>query len=180
MVDNSIQMEMIKQRSINRIMNNPDFISWLCVFSSKNVYFTNSESDLGNFSVKDRTNIRYLGIFYEIVSDYAKKNFITSEDGSFIVSYKNHAFRIGYIDNYLFCQRIQYDSVLDCIDFMDIKNGKPSKKSIKVRNVLENLPEVICGAYRAGAPIENISEVVNDTLDSIKKGDKVIKLIKEK
>lgn len=179
-MDNSIKMEIIKQQSINRIMNNPDFISWLCVFSSKNVYFTNSESDLGNFSVKDRTNIRYLGIFYEIVSDYAKKNFITSEDGSFIVSYKNHAFRIGYIDNYLFCQRIQYDSVLDCIDFMDIKNGKPSKKSIKVRNVLENLPEVICGAYRAGAPIENISEVVNDTLDSIKKGDKVIKLIKEK
>ena len=160
-------------------MNNPDFISWLCVFSSKNVYFTNSESDLGNFSVKDRTNVRYLGIFYEIVSDYAKKNYINSEDGSFIVSYKKYAFRIGYIDNCLFCQRVQYDTVLNCIDFMDIKNGKPSKKSTKVRNILKNLPEVIRGAYRAGAPIEDISEVVNDTLDSIKKGDKVIKLIKE-
>lgn len=71
MVD--IEMEMLKMNSVNRIMNNPDFISWLCVFSSKNVYFTNNESDLRDFSIRDRANIRYLGIFYEIVSEYAKR-----------------------------------------------------------------------------------------------------------
>lgn len=171
-----IEMEMLKMNSVNRIMNNPDFISWLCVFSSKNVYFTNNESNFSSFKIKDRENIRYLGIFYEIVSEYAKRNYINSEDGSFIVSYKNHAFRIGYDDKYIFCRSIQYDTVLDCIDFMDIRNGKPSKSKIKVDNILEILPIIIRNIHRYGASADDISNVVNATLKSIDEESK--KLVK--
>lgn len=174
-MDNSIKMEIIKQQSINRIMNNPDFISWLCVFSSKNVYFTNNESNFSGFKIKDRENIRYLGIFYEIVSEYAKRNYINSEDGSFIVSYKNHAFRIGYDDKYIFCRSVQYDSVLDCIDFMDIRNGKPSKNKRKIANMLEILPIIIRNIHRYGASADDISNVVNATLKSIEESKKLVK-----
>lgn len=174
MVD--IEMEMLKMNSVNRIMNNPDFISWLCVFSSKNVYFTNNESDLRDFSVRDRANIRYLGIFYEIVSEYAKRNYINSEDVSFIVSYKNHAFIIGYDDKYIFCKSVQYDSVLDCIDFMDIRNGKPSKHKRKIDNMLKILPIIIRNIHRYGASADDISNVVNATLKSIDEESK--KLVK--
>ena len=174
MVD--IEMEMLKMNSVKRIMNNPDFISWLCVFSSKNFYFTNNESNFSGFKIKDRENIRYLGIFYEIVSEYAKRNYINSEDGSFIVSYKNHAFRIGYDDKYIFCRSIQYDTVLDCIDFMDIRNGKPSKSKIKVDNILEILPIIIRNIHRYGASADDISNVVNATLKSIDEESK--KLVK--
>lgn len=163
----------------NRIMTllyEQNYLEWLNNFSKKHQNFNNDDIFYCSQSISDndREQLKKLGIFYEEINHYAKRNFIRPSDGNNNYSsfYKircgNIGYEIGIIvmqeTNY-FCKRIEIQNEEEFIDINDIVNNKKSVRALKIEERLNQIFESICLLHKNDVPFEWIKQMLYSTFN---------------
>lgn len=166
-----------KQKYKKRIMANNNYINWLCDFSLRHNSFTDDEWEYNTEDIPkiDKENVKYLGLLFYCIDEYAYENYINSVSSSYGVFYRivyeGNAFEIGFKSGqgtYFFCNRVEYDNILEFVDFNDILTGKKVENVNRKNNLIKVFSEVVRNVYRNGVPADKICDVVKSVLDEIK------------
>lgn len=119
-----------------KMIANTDYIDWLQNFSSKTHYFNDEflisyDGNYPKVDDNDAEKIRKLRLFFEIIQEYAKRNYIAVEDELsrfYRIKYNNIGYEIGFcyvdMDIEYFCNRIDILDNVKYINFEDIMRHK--------------------------------------------------------
>ena len=154
-----------------------DYIDWLVKFTNNKGGFDTSvllyKAD--KYSERDQDNIRNIETLYEVVSEFAKENYIVPnfvEYGYYYsIKYKDVGFYIG-IDvgqgTSFYCTRL--DEVEDnSLDYMDIVNNNKLPETERKERRLEELSLIIDSLFKEDhLPIELIEETAVNAIQKIK------------
>lgn len=176
--DNAIKKEML---------SNTKYIEWLEKFTSKHPSF--SDDDWLYFPEKitkqDNDNINDLNLFYDVIDNYAEKNYIYPTKCDFGNYYNIKIGNIGYEIGILvgqgtifFCNRKQLVNNIEYIDFNDIINNKKNDNVDIITNDLNDLSNMIIDLYKKGIPLDAIIESLDKTINFVKE-KKHIKVLKK-
>lgn len=162
-----------KKRIKKEICENDAYILWLQYFTIQNPVFSNSywldrNKDIARI---DRDRINNLNLFYEVIEEYAKENYIQpsrSDFGNFYsIKYNDIGYEIGVIfaqGTLFFCQKTSVKD--DYIDFVDIQNNKKQAKTDLIKSKLQELIDLI-NNISIDVPIEEIEKTSNETIKKI-------------
>ena len=125
---------------------------------------------------KDSDNTRNLGMFYQIIEQYAQKNYIYPQQDElkkyYLIEYNQIIFEIGVInvqDELYYCERRELTKDLEYIGFDELINNKMNIRTQKIEDNFALLKSVINELINYDVPIEEITKTTNLTLRKIKK-----------
>ena len=187
---NNIVSAMESENKMKIIMSSTDnYISWLYNFMSNKSSFNDTNWDHLPYIMTDidQKYAKCLSLFYEVIKDYAEKNYLSptknSSGYSFKIIYNGVGFNIGYIEGnkpVYYCELVRIDDIQLFIDYNNILQNKELNKTNYVRNCLANAKSYIYDAYNAGASVEILNSEINSLFQDIQKQEEVKKLIKKK
>ncbi len=170
------EKDYVRQKYKRIILSSDKYIKWLCDFSVKHNNFTDDEWGFNAEEIPrvDRENVRYLGLLFSCIKDFADSNYIESiTDDELIfyrVFYDGNCLEIGFKKGngtYYFCNKLQCGDNLDFIDFNDILLGKKKSNTHTFDDTLWAFSEVIKNLKLKGVPSELIYDTVRSVLDSM-------------
>ena len=178
----------MRERTKKYIGINNDYINWLEKYTEKCPRFTNNDilNDKKNKSIEDIEKINLLGFFYNVISKYAKENYIyeinnSDNSGYYKIKYNNIGYEIGYMKSQkviFFCSRIiNIDN--NFIDFNDILTNNKQPFTEEIDKILEELKIIITYYHEKGIPLMTLKKGINEVLNTLnnKKESKVLKKI---
>lgn len=181
-------MEKLKKEE--EIGSNPRYINWLERFTEKYPRFTDDDF-LYNKKIKsaeDIEGIKCLNMLYNVVEQYAQKNYIyltknSEYSGSYQIKYNDIGYEIGCMvgqGTLFYCGRVNNpDNTF--IDFNDILLNKKQPYTDKFNMMLEKLTTIVAFYHEQGIPIEalqrSLNEVIKSMYDETKRKDKQLKKV---
>lgn len=168
--------ENIKNKKIEEMLSNTDYLKWLENFTITHSSFT--DDDWLYFPEKlkedDRNQVERLHLMYSGIEKYASENYIYPIACDFGNFYKirlgNTGFDIGRLDGQgtlFFCNRVEVENEKNFIDFNNIMNNKKGDNVCVIKNNLKELSNIIVSLYESGVPIQAIVKTLDNTLDDI-------------
>ena len=166
-----------RKNIMHEIVSNNKYIKWLEEFTKKYPKFYNNDffyEESDKVTKVDLENIDYLGLLFEGINDYAKKNYIYRVNESdyidyYDIKYNNIGYRIGVLTGQgtiVYCER---EIVVDnAIDFNDIILNKKQKNTDYYNKRLLELSNIISYYYEQGIPLVAIEKTIDSTLWNIK------------
>ncbi len=184
--DNDNDDLLTKQLNANReimknIMSDRTYFEWLSEFTEKNGGFCDTwlwyiKDDL------DKENLKYLGLFYAGIKEYAKKNYIYPDNCNYGYAYRvrlnEELLEVGVIighDVEYFCKKMSVEEDSKSIDLDDIISDKKQDNVEIIDSYLSSLANMVKDTYNRGVPIQAISRTLDETVSGIKKGKNNIK-----
>lgn len=168
-----------KERTKKEMLSNDDYIKWLKKFTHENGF---TDRDWDYFPEKindsDKENVNKLALLYEIISEYAQKEYIPSNISesnygeSYFLLCDGAVLEIGYVSGQgtLFYSRkvraLQSSQVKSYIVFDDIKNSKERINTHLIDDRLKALDRLLY-LMSEDIPIEFIKAEVEKTLNEI-------------
>lgn len=129
-------------------------------------------SRLYDFNNNYNSNNKNIGKLFDVVDEYAKKNYIVSSTNNekYFIKYKNYYFEIGIqygpdIVHYIIKKK--FDNKIKYIDIEDIKNNVITINDIYVRMKLIN--KYIEELNDLNYPLDNIVEETKKTVSLLKR-----------
>lgn len=158
---------------------NDSYIKWLEKFTEE---YQNFEDNSFLYcpeevSKEDYTKVETLGLFFDLVDDYAKKNYIYAQESDFgayyTLKYNDIIFEISVVSGQgvvFGCDRIEdvEKTLVNVIDYNDLKENKESDKAKFVKEVITDLSAKLAEVITLGVPIEAIEDCVKDLKKSTK------------
>lgn len=166
----------VKFRDNLRISN--DYINWLEKFTSKTGGFDTLALvyNADKFSETDRENIENLETLYEVIDEFAKKNYITSiktELGNFYsIKHNDNGFYIGADWGQgvsFYCTRLD-EVEEDALNYDDVVYNDKLPETMRKEQRLEELSLMIDKLFNEDKfPISVIENKANEAIQKIKK-----------
>ncbi|MBQ8192970.1 MAG: hypothetical protein IJZ46_02750 [Bacilli bacterium] len=165
----------IKEDGIKLIKDNK-YISWLEKFTEDNPVFFHDLcfSSFNRNNKENYNNIGFLEVFYTIIDNYAKENYICQEPSvygrCYQIKYNDIGYEIGIVmgENIIYyCKRTDIKD--NFISYDDIKNDKRQERVDMIVEKLELLSNLIYNMAYEGIPVQLISETTEKTVKKILK-----------
>jgi len=175
-IDNFKKSERIKQNKIKLILEHDDYISWLKTFTMKYPDFSDDEWLYfpSEISKNDNENVNDLNLLYEVVENYANKNYIEPtlcDFGNYYsIKHNNIGYDIGILisqGTLFFCRRCDEDKYF--IEFRDIQTNKVQPHTNLINQKLEELTSLINNMIEDDIPAEVISTHTKKVLQKVQK-----------
>lgn len=170
MIMNTIREDGIKLISDDR------YITWLEKFTEDYPVFFHDLcfSDFNRNDTENYNNIGFLEVFYTIIDNYAKENYICREPSIYGSCYQIEHNNIGYEIGIVIGENIIYyckrtDIKDNFIRYDDIKNNKKQDRVDMIVEKLELLSNLIYSMACDGIPVQLISETTDKTVKKILK-----------
>lgn len=168
-VEKIIQRENTKKE----MLLNDSYIKWLEKFTKEYPNFDDNSWIYcpEEISEEDYNEVRKLGLFFDIVNDYATKNYIYSESCDFgkyyALKYNDVILELYVVagQGVVFgCDRLleTEESLASIIEYEDLKANKENDRTKFIKGVIDDLSIKLSELIRLGVPIETIESCIND------------------
>ena len=166
-----------KDKIIKEVLTE-DYIKWLLKYTYDREWIEDKTCDYEKEHLDiNKKNLSRLCILFEIVEDYAQKNYISPLSvspfsDSYRIKYNGVGFKIGVMTGqgtYFYCNRIEIENANEYIDFIDIINNVKQENVDFITKSLKELEDEIKKTYKKGIPIREIEKTTNETIKKLKK-----------
>ena len=109
-------LKFVHRESIKNIMiSSKEYVNWLKNFTEENPSFSDDYYEIvsGDYSDTDKINMKNLSLLFEVIDEYAKKNYMSTRKNEYSESYNfrsdDISYNIGFFrgqGSSFFCQRI--------------------------------------------------------------------------
>lgn len=170
-------LKFVHRESIKNIMrSSKEYVNWLKKFTEENPSFSDDYYEIvsGEYSDTDKINMKNLSLLFEVIDEYAKKNYMSTRKNEYSESYNfrsdDISYNIGFFrgqGSSFFCQRIDDIETKDFIDFDDIIKGSYTNDFEKNKNKVEKMKNNVMELYQSGVPLEIIKSEFENTIKNI-------------
>ncbi len=170
-------LKFVHRESIKNIMrSSKEYVNWLKKFTEENPSFSDDYYEIvsGDYSDTDKINMKNLSLLFEVIDEYAKKNYMSTRKNEYSESYNfrsdDISYNIGFFrgqGSSFFCQRIDDIETKDFIDFDDIIKGSYTNDFEKNKNKVEKMKNNVMELYQSGVPLEIIKSEFENTIKNI-------------
>lgn len=170
-------LKFVHRESIKNIMrSSKEYVNWLKKFTEENPSFSDDYYEIvsGEYSDTDKINMKNLSLLFEVIDEYAKKNYMSTRKNEYSESYNfrsdDISYNIGFFrgqGSSFFCQRIDDIETKDFIDFDDIIKGSYTNDFEKNKNKVEKMKNSVMELYQSGVPLEIIKSEFENTIKNI-------------
>lgn len=170
-------LKFVHRESIKNIMrSSKEYVNWLKKFTEENPSFSDDYYEIvsGEYSDTDKINMKNLSLLFEVIDEYAKKNYMSTRKNEYSESYNfrsdDISYNIGFFrgqGSSFFCQRIDDIETKDFIDFDDIIKGSYTNDFEKNKNEVEKMKNSVMELYQSGVPLEIIKSEFENTIKNI-------------
>ena len=158
-----------------QIMSNDDYIKWIISALGYNDVLDQELEMVKHIRKGDLEKIENLDVFFDAIDDYARRNYI-SEVGdlyacAYNIKYNDIGLQIGINGGQgssCYCVKLPISDDKRFIDFNDILTNKEQPVVPYIKDFLNGVSKSIESAYRSGAPIYVIRQVVEDTMSNLR------------
>ncbi len=171
-------LKFVHRESIKNIMrSSKEYVNWLKKFTEENPSFSDDYYEIvsGEYSDTDKINMKNLSLLFEVIDEYAKKNYMSTRKNEYSESYNfrsdDISYNIGFFrgqGSSFFCQRIDDIETKDFIDFDDIIKGSYTNDFEKNKNKVEKMKNNVMELYQSGVPLEIIKSEFENTIKNLK------------
>lgn len=171
-------LKFVHRESIKNIMrSSKEYVNWLKKFTEENPSFSDDYYEIvsGEYSDTDKINMKNLSLLFEVIDEYAKKNYMSTRKNEYSESYNFRSddicYNIGFFrgqGSSFFCQRIDDIETKDFIDFDDIIKGSYTNDFEKNKNKVEKMKNNVMELYQSGVPLEIIKSEFENTIKNLK------------
>lgn len=171
-------LKFVHRESIKNIMrSSKEYVNWLKKFTEENPSFSDDYYEIvsGEYSDTDKINMQNLSLLFEVIDEYAKKNYMSTRKNEYSESYNFTSDDINYNIGFFwgqgssfFCQRIDDIETKDFIDFDDIIKGSYTNDFEKNKNKVEKMKNGVMELYQNGVPLEIIKSEFENTIKNLK------------
>lgn len=171
-------LKFVHRESIKNIMrSSKEYVNWLKKFTEENPSFSDDYYEIvsGEYSDTDKINMKNLSLLFEVIDEYAKKNYMSTRKNEYSESYNfrsdDISYNIGFFrgqGSSFFCQRIDDIETKDFIDFDDIIKGSYTNDFEKNKNEVEKMKNSVMELYQSGVPLEIIKSEFENTIKNLK------------
>ena len=171
-------LKFVHRESIKNIMrSSKEYVNWLKKFTEENPSFSDDYYEIvsGEYSDTDKINMKNLSLLFEVIDEYAKKNYMSTRKNEYSESYNfrsdDISYNIGFFrgqGSSFFCQRIDDIETKDFIDFDDIIKGSYTNDFEKNKNKVEKMKNSVMELYQSGVPLEIIKSEFENTIKNLK------------
>lgn len=169
-------LEFVHRESIKNIMkSSKEYVNWLKKFTEENPSFSDDYYEIvsGEYSNTDKINMKNLSLLFEVIDEYAKKNYMVTQKNEYSESYDFRTddinYNIGFFwgqSSSFFCQRIDKEAK-DIIDFDDIIKGSYTNSFEKNKSGIKKMTNSVMELYQNGVPLEIIKSEFEKTIKNI-------------
>ncbi len=171
-----IEHDAAKHTKKEEIKGSKDYITWLEAYAKTHPSFTSDEYLFSSqMSTNDQENTENIGMLYEIIKEYATKNFILPDSDElgcyYQITYNSSFYKIGYAHGpefFYYCKVVE-PSKEKVIDFNDIMQGKSQFKADLVKLKLEKIAILTSELKIAHIPEEIVLDTVAKTYRKTKR-----------
>lgn len=164
-----------KEKKIEMI-NSVYYMEWLIDFTERFPAWRDdmAKNEILNISNEDKKNMEKLGMFFEIIHNYAYENGIRNHSRDkeifYFVKINNYGLQIGKVNNIEGCYYCQREIVRDngFIDFSNIKGYDIKEVHKDYKKELEQLENMMLELYQKRIPILAIEDTTRKVLKKIK------------
>lgn len=178
----------LQASKMKKIMSSTDYIEWLDRFT-QNIGGFSDDNWLycpEKIDDEDRKKVENLGLFYEGIREYAKRQFINptpcKHGDYFKIRLNDVGFEISMLGDQrnivYFCKRVSITDEEEFIDFNDILINKNQDQTDQIKESLISLSNMIKDVYKSGVPIDSITDTFENTIEEINSNNKDKRLIK--
>lgn len=156
-----------KKQALDQIINSNQYMLWLDNYTKITPFFTcyhfiNFKDEI------ERDNILNLAILYNIINQYARKNYLYPKNNYYYIKYNNTGYQIGIDDkNNYFCQRIEIKP--DFLNFKDIQQNKELPNTKLLKSYFQKLKEIVTLIANEDVPCQAVFEITEKTYQKMKK-----------
>ena len=171
-------LKFVHRESIKNIMrSSKEYVNWLKKFTEENPSFSDDYYEIvsGEYSDTDKINMKNLSLLFEVIDEYAKKNYMSTRKNEYSESYNfrsdDISYNIGFFrgqGSSFFCQRIDDIETKDFIDFDDIIKCSYTNDFEKNKNKVEKMKNNVMELYQSGVPLEIIKSEFENTIKNLK------------
>ena len=164
-----------KEKKIEMI-NSVYYMEWLIGFTERFPAWRDdmAKNEIFNISNADKKNMEKLGIFFEIIHNYAYKNgirnYICDKEIFYFIKINNYGLQIGKVNGIDGCYYCQRERVRNSgfIDFGNIRGYEGIEIPKDYKKELEKLENMMLELYQKRIPILAIEDTTKKVLKKIK------------
>ena len=173
-IKNHIESDIKKRDSINAIISNTDYITWLEKFTKEYPGFTDVDWLYGRKKLDKNNyqNVDKLLYLYDAITEYASRNYIYPHDDNgiyYVIKYNNIAYEIGVMVGQgiiTFCTRST--KIEKAIDFNNIINNQKTERTDLIKDKLIELQNYLNNLINDDIPVEALKETTQKVLQKRK------------
>lgn len=163
-----------------QIMTNDEYIKWVISFAEIHGFFSDEDwfDAEDELSDDDAKKLKNLGAFFDLINEYAERNYIfpisTRFNTTYNVKYQNHGLRVGIMFGQgcsCYCEKAEIDDEKEFVDFTDILTNKRQPQVDYIENELAKISESITLAYHNGLPLTALERTIRNTFSELKKSE---------
>ena len=170
--------QQMKQHFVDQSVATDDYMNWLEAYCANHNGVASDQYIYESSSEVDEERMKQLGFFFEVVQDYASRNYFYADKGSLSETYSFHHHGIGYeigVDygqgSYFFCRRLP-EIREDALDYKNIRSNTVLPQTPIFDAKLAELAEFVRRLYdEESVPAEAIESSVHRALVNQKKKD---------
>ena len=153
--------------------SNTNYLEWIVNFMVDKTGFCDDDwmDCPEKINENDREHVDNLHLLYEIIEEYASKNYIYPIKFGWAyyynIKYNNIGFQIGVMNGQgtrTICSKVKIDENLDFIDFIDIINDKKRDNVEIIETKLEELSNYIVSLCEYGIPKEALKQKLENLI----------------
>ena len=186
---NNLEEDKNKLERKRKMIEKPDYINWLINFTKNINGFCNDNYlyCLNDISKENNNMVNDLGLFFEVIDKYARKNNIFPIPCEFGIYYNIYYNDIGFEIGVLrgqgvvsFCNKLNIIDKEKFINYNDILNNLEKNKIKHNNNKLEELSNIVINMYKSGIPLSLIINTFDNTIDDIKNSNNLKMKLKKR
>lgn len=173
----------IKKAVYANMSTNDIYANWLAEYLIKNNELSDDDNLQNIGDDIDIENAKNLNLFFEVIADYADKNYITPINTEFGCYYKvlikGLGFEIGCMSGQgtlFYANTTPVSDIKEFINFDDILNRKVQDNVPSINKKLNEINSLIFEVSNEGVPVWAIEKSVNSAIEDIKFQEKSKKL----
>lgn len=165
-----------------KILSNNDYINWIIDFIKIHGDFSDEDwlYSEENLSEGDEENVKNLSLFFDVINEYAERNYIyptsTRFNVTYCIKYNDYGLEVGISPGQgciCYCNKVEIDDESTFIDFNDVLTNKKQPQVDYIEGELHHVSQSIINAHQNGVPLVAIEKAVRNTINSLKEQEVV-------